>query len=187
MSKIEETTKPILEQMIRGQTVVLDEHGQTSLATWINLKILIAEHHMKKDPITPLSDRSNFRINPMPVNNIKIWVSSCSDHRWQTSFLNSSIYLSTAPAVDDGSSNGADNSQSITFGMGRLFVHACHTTVEGVDFDLQIDNKAVVRQLWPIVDRPMFWPPLRDLSFDEASDMASSIERFLYAFHKRQS
>ena len=181
MKTIEEAAKPILEPMIKGETVVLKEREQTTLATWITLKMIVTETHMNKAPIAPVADRQNFMSDPAPLRDMKIYISSCNDHRWQTAFFNASIYLSTDPRK-----NGPDNSQSFTIGIGRLFAHACHSIAPGVDFGLQGDNGAIVRQLWPIVDRPMFWPPLRSLSYQEASDIASSVERFLYAFHANE-
>jgi hypothetical protein len=44
MSQLQEITKPFLIPMLDGQKTVLHRKGQTALATWMTMMVMVAEH-----------------------------------------------------------------------------------------------------------------------------------------------
>jgi hypothetical protein len=186
MSEIEEETKPILTPMILGHSAILCEADQLTLATWITLKMIIAENHMKKPPITPLARRKAFMNNPYPLENSKIFIASCKTPKWQATFENASLFLGSGTPVDELElADRADNAQTITFGIGRLFVHANHAIDIGVSLDIQNRNDAILAQIWPIDRSEIYWPPLRDITLFEADLIADGLNRLHETAHRR--
>jgi hypothetical protein len=186
MGRIEGRVKPILSEMIIGRTVLLSEQDQTLLATWITMKMIISEHHMNKSPITDKRRLYEFYKNPKPIDWATIWIALCEDDAWQTQFMTSSMWLSTeSRKINHSSHDCPDNTQSITFGIGKLFVYVQYTTVSGLDLNMKFSEGLMVSQLWPIVKKDTFWPPMRSLTAFEANMIASSLERFFDSSHKK--
>ena len=187
MSSIEESTKPILSNMIAGDTIILSIQAQRKLSEWIILKMLIAEYHLDKTPISTREELAKFKQTKHIPDNLKIWIASCKDISWQSRFITSSLYLcvSGSPTVNDAPLDAPDNTQSISIGAGKLFIHVLHTTVRGLELDMNVGNKATVIQLWPSNGVDIFWPPIRDINAIEADYVASSLERFFDSSHNK--
>jgi hypothetical protein len=84
-------------------------------------------------------------------------------------------------ATEGSCSDNGLNTQATTYTVGDLYVHAISTTadptiVTGARLGWQ--NLNVMRQLWPIVEIPLFWPP--PITMTEA--MAEGFPGTMYEF-----
>jgi len=187
MSTIEESTKPILFDMISGNTTILSPKNQRILSEWIILKVLISEYHLDKTPISTQEDLNKFMQTRHINKNVKIYIASCKSVDWKSRFLTTSLYLSVSgtPAYDDIPFDAPDNTQSISIGAGKLFIYVLHTTVPELEIDMNISNNSRVIQLFPFSGFDIFWPPMWDIGGVEADYIANSLERFFDSSHNR--
>lgn len=179
MGRIEEKTKRVLEPLIKGQFIILNNLDQAQLATWISLKIMVAEHNLTNKHITSYEARKAFKQSPTPLLGMRIWISRCGDDGWQSAYWRHSACLKLSePPRDTTNIDRSDNSQSITFGIGDLFIHIHHTTIGGLDLNFHFSNDLPIFQLWPIVQQRIFWPPLRKISALQATAISNTLDRF---------
>jgi hypothetical protein len=177
MGRIEEQTKHILEPMIKGEFIILDHSNQLQLATWLTLKIVVAEHNLNKH-VSNIETRKAFKQTPAPLHGMRIWIAQCGEDGWQSAYWRHSACLRLSePPRDSAKLDRSDNSQSITFGIGDLFIHAHHTTVSGLDLDCQFPDRLAILPLWPIINQRIVWPPLRKISALEANSISNTLDR----------
>jgi hypothetical protein len=182
MSALEANAKRVLTPLILGKRTTLTASDQRSIATWVSLKSIISEHNIHDDEVTPQTARSAFRKNPQPLSGMIIWIGECGQGGWQSAFYRTKMCLGILPmhALPTESNRPATaNSQSISFGIGRLFIHVSHTTIPQLNLKLKTGRAGVVRQIWPIVAQNIFWPPMQTLTAENAATIASTLNRIL--------
>jgi hypothetical protein len=137
MSRLETSAKPILIPLISGQYGVLDRHRQEVLATWIAMKLMTCEFSDPEDIATPEVERSLLMGRRRPPDAMGIWIAYCPNPGWTNTYWRQASTLGWAPRGAVPKQDLASlpkNTQSQTFVVGELFVHAAYSTVPGLNF-----------------------------------------------------
>jgi hypothetical protein len=74
MSTLQKDTKPFLVPMLAGEPVDLRRNGQTALAAWTAMFVMVAEHLDLNTVAVPASDRRSLRSNARPPSHWRIWI-----------------------------------------------------------------------------------------------------------------
>ena len=76
LSRIQEAAKSLLIPMFTGQTCVLGEAAQTTMATWATMAVMTAEHMMIEPSLIAVSqaDREWLWKNGTPPRDWRIWI-----------------------------------------------------------------------------------------------------------------
>ena len=180
MSRLETRVKPILIPLLTGTHVNLDKYNQEILATWIAMKLLIAEFSVPEDVSTPALERSLLMGRRLPPNIMSIWIAHYPGSTWQNTYLRQSSTLGwapfgTIPSIPPGGSFHK-NTQTQSFLIGELFVQAVTTTVTGVVFNTPPAVASVIRQIWPY--RHSFQWPLEPIPDLQVTYITTAFSRF---------
>jgi hypothetical protein len=156
MSSLESKVKPIMAPLIMGHPSVLTEDNQKAIARWLVMKFMVIEFIKQDKPITPQSERHYVMNNDSPPSNWRIWIGHQKANLWNTAFLTEEAMLGQV-STDNPPSSFAKNTQSISFGIGDLFVQTIHTTVAWLEFNPPQEFFAL-HQIWPF-QVSFVWPP----------------------------
>jgi len=180
MSRLENKIKPILGPLVDGQCGRLSEQDQYILATWITLKVMIAEfdnpervtvHHMQRKMMK--------RRQQPPKFGWRIWISRYDRDQWIPHYINNTLNITpaTAPLHSIGAYIPVKryNTQSVTLVIGKLFVHVIHSTARANVRLFRFPEPAgtKLRRIWPISGYSIKWPPAI-MSDDEADQAAGA-------------
>ena len=185
MSRIQNAAKPYLVPLIQGRRVTLNAAAQRALAAWCAMVTMTGDY-LPRDPSAiaiSQTERDWLRDDGTPPQNWKIWI---GDYRRQkgiwdhyvVSILGAKDVPKLAP---DGSA--APNTQSTSFVVGNLFVHAISSTGDrdlisrwvwplGSRFSIHLP------QIFPVKESWIIWPP-QSLSDFEVNLVSSMMERVI--------
>jgi hypothetical protein len=186
MSSLDAAAKPVLTKLILGEPVVLGREQLGTLAAWITLKVMVCEHEANRkegDPdtvVTTQDERSAFMRDPSPPNGWKIWIANQDAGQWRTGFARHSAFLTTldeggVPVVPVGPL--AHNSQTVTFGFGRLLFHVFSSRHPGALAEFDFPNKVSLFRIHPF-DGGFFWPPDRVLGDAEINTIVRQFDLY---------
>jgi len=164
MKAIEDAAIPVLKPLIRGEPIVLDRAQQKVLAEWICLKMMVAEHNVPADVVVPQTDRSAFFADRTIPDYFRIWVISSASEKWRSRYTRHTATFSHPGTFP---TSRRKNTQSIAWGVGRLFIYVMMSTAEGLDLTKFIHVHPVVLRLFPYAGETLPLPFLR--SIDDAS------------------
>ena len=175
MSRLEKEAKPILISLVTRGQLVLDQQAQNTLAKWIALKFMVAEHTFQNDHITLESDRRKFAFDGKIPEYLRIRIGSHNTSNWSRSYLRHSATISTT--LEPPENPTGRNTQSMAFGAGRLFVLAYGS--RAVDPDkllvfLRDHNFPMIQPYRGQLD----WP-LEELQGEELSLIATLLEKLV--------
>ena len=182
MSTLERKVKPILIPLMQGEATALSEVSQKTLATWVVVKCMVAEHGSPDDTVVSTEDERKYlkdRQEPPPT--WKVWIAHQNGTEWRTGHthavgtLGSSNVLGQPPVTPDGTF--AKNTQSVTFGFGSLLIHAFSTRVVGVDINPGPNVAHYFTRIYPI-SSDMLWPNTPAIPDDMIDAIAFSLPRF---------
>jgi hypothetical protein len=178
MSLLESKVKPIMAPLIMGHPTVLTEDKQKAIARWLVMKFMVVEFIKQDQPITPQSERLYVIGNNSPPPNWRIWIGHQKANLWNTAYFAEAATLGPIspdkpPAPPNNSF--AKNTQSISFGIGDLFVQAIHTTIAGLEFNPPPEFHALC-QIWPFKVN-FLWPPGDILLDRDSANIANAFRR----------
>jgi hypothetical protein len=180
MGSLETKAKPILIPLLLGEATVLGQERQATLAAWICLKAMICECADLDDVASTQADREHLMRTLTPPGTWKIWIGQVNGRSWRSAFSRHAVTLGEIvngkPQPPGGSL--AKNTQTITFGIGGLFVHIIATTVPEFEFALPYQTLRHLRQIWPY-EKGVFWPTGSIFSDGGADYVAGGFERFM--------
>jgi hypothetical protein len=173
MSGVETSAKPVLLSMFYGNTGVIDEAQQTSLANWIALKVMISEFSKPNDYVTSVASRYLFRETRTIPQGFHIRIGMCGEDRWRSSHFRQAGTYGRPGNLPQRTP--PRNTQTVTIGFGYLLVHAF---VQPSDMDLfDIGSGAgYFSPLWPLTGKLLSWPPAHKLSLRQADGIAQSLD-----------
>lgn len=185
MSKIQESTKPYLVPMLKGERDSFYKNGQTALAAWVGMFVMVAEYADRDKVSISARERRRLLQRKRPPAHWRIWIGkyerSTGVERW---------FHHVIPIAKDGVqivTNGSiprSNTQTSTILLGdHLVIHAMSSSVApGIikRWRHAPDIASKMRQIWPIQDRYVCWPP--DGILDEM-DIQNLANRFFESVH----
>jgi hypothetical protein len=182
MNRLEQAAKPLLTPLIEGTPVALDHEQTAIIAKWIALKCMVAEHSSKGTAVTPKADRVRFRLNGEIPWYFNIYVASHSANT--SAFTRHSLCIAmdgvTPKPPLDGTTN---NIQTITFYLGRVFVHVNAARVD----NFKLEHCALIPSLygtarvWPFQNYEMVWPRQPAFNVDQINAIATSLDQYIRA------
>jgi len=175
LGRLEKRMKPLLSQLIMGESVSLGDSEQLFIATWAAKTIMTAEYVDRKKVAVPQSDRTFLMRNLSPPQNGRwIWIAGSQSMEWLTGINHFSARLNISPV--DLKTPEIVNLQSTTIGIARLLIHAISTTVPGHSFALNDPDNSDLRQIWPLGPE-ISWPPQNFLTDDQVNGIARNVPR----------
>jgi hypothetical protein len=157
MNDLEELARPILEPLIAGRPTVLNQNQQRSLAQWITMKVMVAEHNTPEDVVIPRADKELFKADRSIPRYITIWIGRHNVSAWCTTFSKHTASLSLTPFPPPAVLAGRKNIETIAFGIGALFVYVM---VSDPDGQVNLNDLITVHhlpRLWPTLGTPILW------------------------------
>jgi len=182
MSRLDERAKPILSPLIMGQPAVLSVESQTVVAAWAAMKMMVSEFSRRIDVSTAQDERTFLMKELRPPPNWKIWIAHTQSEKWRSAYYRNSSMVGRlneagVPVAHEGSLR--KNTQSISIGIGQLFISAISSNVPGVEFHAPADAKRHIRQIWPAAVGGCFWPPGTIFTTSAADAFAESFSHFM--------
>lgn len=153
MGDIEETVIPILTPIIQGYFATLGPDEQCKLATWVALKVLVAEHDKYAMPVSTKPILKKFMKNHTVPDEMKIWIGRHNVFAWSSGWWSRGLTMSSQPKMSVRPLR--KNIQTSAIGIGQLFTLAFFSRFSRVH--LEIDNPFVFR-IWPIASDHIEWP-----------------------------
>jgi hypothetical protein len=175
MSTLEDRARPILEPLLAGNPIALNQSQQRILAEWITMKIMVAEHNTPEDVVIPRTDKETFKANHTIPAYITIWIGKHNVSGWHTGFYKHTATLSLTPNPPPSALGGRKNVETIAFGFGALFVFVMVSDAGGVDLNNFV-RVMHLPQLWPEGQTPIEWGTFT-LTGNAPGDIATTFER----------
>jgi hypothetical protein len=137
MSQIEEAAKPVLTPLILGQAGLLDQQMQARVATWVTLKVMVAEQNQRQEAVFTEEERALFMREGAIPSGVSICIARCFSTLWRNAFLRCSGQLALSPTLPPTVFPTAEkkNVQTSAFGIGELFVYTMVSRAEGIDLN----------------------------------------------------
>jgi hypothetical protein len=181
MSDLQTVAKPVLIPLIAGKSIVLTSDRQKALAAWAAMSVICAEYFYPERAATSVTDRRWFFKNRVPSHNMRIWIGDFDRQKWKAVWAHSSLRISERegkyPWTVHPDGTPRPNTQTTTFVVGRLFIHAyscpfpeilnAEKAVNAVDQRLS--------QIWPPRHSFLVWPPTDTLSDRDADRLTAAI------------
>lgn len=175
MAVLEETTRPVLEPLIRGNTAHLDLAAQSLLARWFAKIAVLLEHYMPESIILSPGDISAIYQGGSAPAGFHISLAHRNEERPAPFDIYVSSVFAASPGLVSEPSEVAPNAFSVTIGLGQVAIAVVggpgvnnpDRWATGGNFPLMV---------WPPTARGISWPP--------AEPKVSSREE-LRLFHER--
>ena len=196
MSRLEPPSKTVLVPLMTGGEIALDGAAITQLAKFIMLKIMVAEHDAfpgrNTMPIYTAEDRRRFKDAPYIPDGVRIWIGPGGGPKWRTSIYRyvSGVRLTTAPpgsVIEPGFERRGANIQSVTWGIGRFFVHVVATTNLEFYSAHGWEVPPGLTPIWPLDGSTIAWPPNFAFTDWMVDQMAESLKALSKTMHKVRS
>ncbi len=177
MRTLENTAKPILLPLLKGDSVRLSPHDQEIIAAWASLKAVVAEYASSGHVTTTQAQRDKMMLEVLPPQTCwKVWIGNYDRKNWNG-------YNSSHPFLFlDGPENRNRLGEKVTtFNgqvsnqvVGKLFIQVMRTPVSRLIEKWRFDERAndKLRVIWPVSPYSIVWPP--PVMGDRDADYVSS-------------
>lgn len=177
MSQLQIRAKPLIMQLINGATKQLSTQDQRILAFWCAMCTMTAEFLEPERTAISAIHRAFLKNDTLLFSNWRIWIGDFNRVEWVGQWVHNMMPLASTdrqPAVIDGLPE--PNTQTTTLVFGRLYVHVFSSEYEDVVSKIHLGERSArnLRQIWPIVDTSIAWPP-KSMTDRDADDMAGAI------------
>lgn len=177
MGKLQEKTKPFLVPMLKGNSASFYRNGQTTLAAWVAMFVMVAEFLDPDKTAISARERAWFMNNQRAPSHWRVWIGryaqSTSVNRWFHHVVTFAEHESEV-ATDDSVPPG--NTQTSTILLGEhLVIHVMSSPIARriVKRWPHLPHIApMMREIWPVKNRIITWPPPGILSGDDVEVMA---------------
>lgn len=181
MQKMEDAVIPILTPLMMGKPSSLDKEAQHTLATWITMKLMVAEYFYPDDIVTPQAEREFVMNNKSPPSTWQLWITRCRAPEWRTRVRRHAANVNYAnvplPEIPVGARYILKNTQLSALGFGELYVLA-YSTTSGLRYNPPAVSKLFLNRLWPF-EGQIKWPPEHIIAGDTALTLSNGIEGLL--------
>jgi hypothetical protein len=172
MSEIESECKDVMTPLILGSKTTLDESNQLLVATWVTLKLFIAESGEGRQVISTQKERTAFMNERILPQGLQIFIGQCGRDGWEATFWRGADTIGTPWQKPRPP---APNIQCIAIGTGHLFIYALQCKA-AIPFN--IDPGERLFRIYPAQQTTLNWPPPKRLSSAEAGLLADTLGRF---------
>lgn len=174
MSTLQTRAKRLVVPLAKGQPFFLERADQTIVAAWAGMAIMAAEFTSPDKVAVSSDDREFLRLRRELPQNWRIWIAHYVRGDWK-GFMAHNVMQLTAEHVPetDPHALAVPNTQSTTFVVGELFIHAISSTFERVphDFNHRTDGADRLIQIWPAGDFAMYPDgTITDIQADRITD-----------------
>lgn len=179
MSALENTTKPILRPLIKGQACPLTPEIQKVLATWAAKTVMAAEHVDPTQAVVTQAERDELKNNlAPPLRGWHIWIAPYSGQDWRDLGLYQHMGKITAP--DPATGKPSDHYiQWTVIGLGQLIIFILNTDWPRIWDGLDEMNFGNIPKIWPPKNDAISWPPPFILNDEDASRFLKLLARVL--------
>ena len=176
MKAVDEAVRPILTPLIKGEPIVLNRDQQRMLAEWISLKMMVAEHNVPTEVVVRQADRDRFFADRTIPSYFRIWVISSNSEKWRSRYIrhNATFGLPGTPMP-----TAKRNTQTIAWGVGRLFIFVAMTTADGLELTDFFGVHPVVLKLFPYVGNVLPLPFLKLIDDASGDRLAGTLEELI--------
>jgi hypothetical protein len=175
MSQLQEKAKPYLVPMLKGDHVTLHRNGQTTLAAWITMMVMVAEHLNEEMVAISLTERQWFKVNQRAPSHWRIWIGrhAAVGHPLFTHNIVSMVHEKEIERLGPEGSVPS-NTQTSTILLGKhLLIHVMSSPVaRSIIRRWRLPAKLApgLPQIWRIVSGSVVWPPTAGTFLDTAID-----------------
>jgi hypothetical protein len=163
MSRLQENAKPFLVPMLEGNAITLRRLGQTTLAAWVAMMVMVSEHLHDEMVAIPAADRQWLRANLRPPSHWRIWIGR---HAAVTHPLFTHNIVSFAPEKEIErlglAASLPANSQTSTILLGKhLLIYVMSSAVARSiirRWTIPAPVGAGLAQIWPLAAHAVTWP-----------------------------
>jgi hypothetical protein len=183
MSDLQKAAKPVLIPLITGKSnkpITLNLDRQKLLASWATMTVICAEYFYPSRAAISVTDRRWLYKTKSAPNDFRIWIGDYERKDWVPHWGHFSLRISEHEGAQgwtihpDGTPRS--NTQTTTFVVGRLFIHAYSCPFpEVLNADKivrAVDSKLV--QIWPPRHSFLVWPTA-SITDRDADNLVSAI------------
>jgi hypothetical protein len=187
MSRIQNSAKPYLIPLFKGERVALGEKAQRTVATWAAMATMTAENLSRDPSLIAVSqlERDHLRLAETIPPDWRVWIGCYARSKWTGQWVHT-----TVPILDstDANRRPRPNTQASTFIIGKLYVHAmsCEFREYPRDWHWKTTPRAnrLLATIWPIRHQLVCWP-IDSLSDNEARTFATAFFSFVDAIGRQ--
>ena len=171
MANLEGKVKPLLECMIRGETVSLSMNDQLDLATWSAKTVAAIEFHEPTTVVLAQDERELIRAERRPPHNQRIRIAHRSTYEPEPFMFRMSV----------GSADGPDTKRPNVFAcllaFGHVIIHVWGGRGAEMDplFSKSGSKFGAAQMIWPPVPSTTTWPPDVSIADDTIDAFATEV------------
>ncbi len=178
MSSLQVKARRFLVPMLKGDDTSFYKNGQTSLAAWVAMSVMVAEFLEPDKVAITAEERAWFMKNHRTPSHWRIWIGryerSYSVCRWFHRVV--PLAKNESEGLTDDFSVPIPNTQTSTILLGEyLVIHVMSSPIgRGIvkRWSHLPHIAPMMRQIWPVRDRVVGWPPPGVLSDADVEAMA---------------
>jgi hypothetical protein len=176
MSRLQERAKPLLLPLIKGESTAFTYDDQELLAAWITMFVMVAEQFDPYKAVSTKKERQYLRRIGRAPSNWRICIGDFEKKKWPGLLVRFVVPIRGPKHRPQLMDNGLPrpNTQSVTFVVGRLFIHVRSSATDIFD-NLRLARPDILAEIWPIPRRIIGWPR-RPLNDHDADSIASSLQ-----------
>lgn len=155
MEEIEREARPVLVPMLKDERAALGPVEQNTLARWITLRLMMAQHAYpaeRRRAIRPEQYERFYSARELPPAT-QTWMARYSGAGpWPTNYTHREMFIAT-------DTSGEPNAYITGFSVGYVaFVVWGHYVADGATVHLGEGMRPYLTPIWPALDEA-FWPP----------------------------
>jgi hypothetical protein len=154
MSQIEQQSKSLLTDLIKGIDIVLDKENQQLLCDWIMMTTMVAEFTDHYTISIPYEHRNSIKNELFPPG-WKIWIGRYEGIKSTPYYKHHGARLVSinrdTNLINQTGLYSKFNTQFSTFIVGQLFIHVASTMIVEQQFETNEQMNHFLKQLYPIV------------------------------------
>jgi hypothetical protein len=160
MKDLQDAVKPILVPLLDAKPTLIGQYNQKLLAAWIAMCIMTGEYYSPDQAAIPFKDREYLRLYREVPRDWRIWIGRYLRGRWNGYWVHHSLPITEDGAKWDNNPPPSPNTQTTTFIVGQLFIHAFSSGVPGITDKWRLDEpgRPFLAQLWPPKESFIAWP-----------------------------
>lgn len=178
MGKAQERAKPLIIPLITGEPTEINHHTQTVLSMWAAMAIMVGEFREKQHAVIPAGERQCLMNHQKAPPNWRIWIGNYKRDKCQTGWFHNTLTIQTEKHIPDVTNDGTPrpNTQATTFVVGQLYIHAMSSSVPNLidRFVFTGSGAPKLRQIWPIINDKIDWPPALAITNGAAHSIATA-------------
>jgi hypothetical protein len=178
MREIQDQAKPIIVPMLKGEALTLYAKQRNIIAAWIAMAVMCSE--FGKDSLRAISqaDRDYLHNHKIPpLKNWRIWIGhyhrGVSHTQWDRRALLILPKKEVAQARAAAAVSLAHNTQSTTYTVGEVLIHAISSEWDKCVRLFHITPPDLLLDLWPVRGRALIWPPAITFGDPQAAQIAA--------------